>query len=231
MKKILVTISLFVAVNVFAEPLFINIFALTDKTTDSQIEQINQTMSKSNVYSHYDVEPFNKNHPVHLTMYLTQYSESQVLNLERAMSGIAHQTERFNINTAGVSLKASNFLMLNVENTPRLQSLSDKVVAKASAYRDVNSVIPAWANSYPLKVQMFREYGSPNVYEGFDPHFSIFAAKIKPSEQEQFEKNVNFALNQSKFKSESVKVTGLGIGIANDDGQIIKIIKVYSFKK
>lgn len=232
MKKILFVCAMFFAIgSSVAESYSINVFANVDGAAGKQIEQVNSAMKQANIYSDYKISPFADSHNVHLTMYLTKYQESQLVNVENIVKGIAANTSSFSVLSSGVTLKASDFLMLDVANTPRLQILTDKLVASLSKYRDVNTVIPAWAINYPEKVQMFQEYGSPNVYEGFDPHFSIFGAKIPNDKRSDFDERVNKVINNLNFSTAAIQITGLGIGIANENGQIVKVIKEYSFKK
>ncbi len=232
MKKLLfVCTMVFVVGSSFAESHSINVFANVDGAAGKQIEQVNSAMKQANIYSDYKISPFADSHNVHLTMYLTKYPESQLVNVENTVNAIAAHTSNFSVLSSGVTLKASDFLMLDVSNTPRLQILTDKLVASLSKYRDVNTVIPAWAVNLPEKVQMFQEYGSPNVYEGFDPHFSIFAAKIPSDERGEFDKRLDEVIDNLNFSPATIQITGLGIGVANENGQIVKVIKEYSFKK
>jgi hypothetical protein len=232
MKKLLfVCAMIFVVGSSFAESYSINVFANVDGAAGKQIEQVNSAMKQANIYSDYKISPFADSHNVHLTMYLTKYQESQLVNVENTVKGIAANTSSFSVSSSGVTLKASDFLMLDVANTPRLQILTDKLVASLSKYRDVNTVIPAWAINYPEKVQMFQEYGSPNVYEGFDPHFSIFAAKIPSDGRGNFDERVDEVIDNLNFSATIIQITSLGIGIADENGQIVKVIKEYSFKK
>ncbi|GMH46528.1 hypothetical protein TrRE_jg8403 [Triparma retinervis] len=70
--------------------------------------------------------------------------------------------------------------MLGVANTPCLQGLSDAVVNATSPFLDpsAKSYIPSWVYSLPpaerdQKIALIHEFGSPNVFGGFEPHVTL----------------------------------------------------------
>lgn len=197
---------------------------------DTTINTINQSFESSGIYTKYKINPLIATHKVHLTMYLTEYDDAQIVNLESAVAQIAATTNKFTIKDTGVSLKASNFLMLDVQDSLELQILADKITASLMCYRDKNAIIPAWAKSDPIKNVLFSAYGSPNVFEGFKPHFSIFVATIPPVDQLTFTNKVNQQIQQLNFTTSTYMLNGLGIGITDNNGQIVKLINNYTFK-
>lgn len=231
-KLLLLNIGYFACVTyTYAAPVMVDVYANVDSSVSVTISGINQTFESSGIYSQYNIKPLILSHKVHLTMYLTQYDDSQIANIERVVEEIAKETKPFTVYDSGITLKSSNYLMLDVQNSIPLQILSDQLAAALMCYRDKNAVVPAWANSYPLKKLMFEHYGSPNVYSGFDPHFSIFVVKIPESQQSQFNQQINSHLKSLKFTPHSYLVTSLGIGITDENGQIVQEIKEYNLNK
>lgn len=231
-KFLLLSMSYFICTAyTYAAPVMVDVYANVDSSVNTTISGINQTFESSGIYAKYNIKPLILSHKVHLTMYLTQYDDSQITNIERVVEELAKETKPFVVHDSGINLKSSNYLMLDVQNSIPLQILSDQLAVDLMCYRDKNAVIPAWANAYPLKKQMFERYGSPNVFSGFDPHFSIFVAKVAESQQRQFSQEVNSHLKSLKFTPHNYLITSLGIGITDDNGQIVQQIKEYNLNK
>lgn len=209
-----------------AAPLMVDVFANVNGV-DTKINNINQNFESAGIYAKYNISPLISNHKVHLTLYLTEYDDSQISNIESTVATLAKNTTQFAIRDKAIALKASNFLMLDVENNLELQILADKITANLMNYRDKNAVIPAWAKSDPLKSTLFASYGSPSVFDGFNPHFSIFVAKIAASDQDVFNTDINNQIKRLNFTPTQYQVTDLGIAITDKDGQIIKLLHTY----
>lgn len=222
-------VCLFVT-NVYAETVSINVFANVDNNINTRIEQVNSVFNQSGIYQKYQIKPFINGHKIHLTMYLTDYDNSQLPLIESIVADIARSTKKVAFYDNGISLKKSNFLMLDVSNNIELQRLSDKITAELMNYRDKGSQIPVWAKSDPVKVGMFDHYGSPNVFDGFDPHFSIFAAQISSEDQVAFSNEINKQIKKNDFKVQSYQINSIGIGITDSNGQVIKLINTYDLQ-
>ncbi len=70
------------------------------------------------------------------------------------------------------------FTMLPIEKTPCLQMLSDTVLYTMKSYLRQPVAVPEWVAQLPEptrseSIYRSREYGSPNVLEGFDPHVTV----------------------------------------------------------
>ena len=70
--------------------------------------------------------------------------------------------------------------MWNITQPNRcLQSLSDALVNNLHAYRTLNQTIPSWIYDLPneeerkYKIELIDKYGSPNVFEQFQPHVTV----------------------------------------------------------
>lgn len=229
-KILILAITSTIAITANAETVSVNVFANIDSNINTTIKQINSSFSDSGIYTNYHIKPFMQDHKVHLTMYLTEYDSNQLPMIESIVADIAKSSKNVTFQDTGVSLKASNFLMLDVANNIDLQRLSDKIAAELMNYRDKNSQIPSWAKTDPLKSTMFNHYGSPNVFDGFDPHFSIFVANISPNNQTKFESEVNLQIGKLNFKPQSYQIKSIGVGITDKNGQITKILNVYNLQ-
>mmetsp|Transcript_27019 Transcript_27019/g.51098 ORF Transcript_27019/g.51098 Transcript_27019/m.51098 type:complete len:393 (-) Transcript_27019:170-1348(-) len=70
------------------------------------------------------------------------------------------------------------YVMLPIENTPCLQTLSTTLLHTLQSYLKHPVLVPSWVASLaePLRSSAIfrsRTYGSPNVLEGFDPHVTV----------------------------------------------------------
>lgn len=70
------------------------------------------------------------------------------------------------------------YAMWPVQRSSCLQILSDEIVDATSRYIRRPPTIPDWIWNLPepqrsRKLDMIRKYGSPNVYEEFDPHVTV----------------------------------------------------------
>lgn len=228
MIKILLTFLLtFFTIYVYANDKFINVFVTVDNVATKQIKSINTSMNDAGLYGKYNITPFINNHLVHLTMYLTYYDESEIANILPKIKNIAKDNNQFEAKILNLELKPSNFLMLNLTNTSKLQNLSDKIVNSLYILHSKNIIIPDYAKNDPVKVKLFEQYGSPSVFKSFEPHFSIFAGKINHDKNEQFNEEINKMISNIKLTKQSIKITGIGVGEADINGQITQVIKIY----
>ena len=74
---------------------------------------------------------------------------------------------------------SSAYTMLDVQNNECLQYLSDSIVESTMSFVKFPATIPDWVNAIPdpetreMKIKMIETYGSPNVFEGFEPHVTV----------------------------------------------------------
>ena len=227
MKILLSFLIALYATNCYAKDKFVNVFVIVDNSANIQIQQVNELFKNNGIYNRYTISPFSDNHLVHMTMYLTYYDEKTIPKILEQVHLIAKNTHQFSAQTKELELKPSNFLMLNIVNSNQLQNLSNSTVLNLYSYRSKNIIIPEYAKHDPAKIKLFEKYGSPSVYNGFEPHFSIFYAKIPKNQQNEFQNDVNQAISTVKLSQHDIKIIGLGVGIADVNGQITKVIKTY----
>ena len=71
------------------------------------------------------------------------------------------------------------YTMLNIQKNACLQYISDTIVNHTKSFVSFPSSVPDWVYTIPdpkvreEKIELIREYGSPNVFEGFDPHVTV----------------------------------------------------------
>ena len=147
------------------------------------------------------------------------------------LAKIAKNTSPFDIKTDKFIAGKSGFVMLNIQNSPKLQKLSNKVVTDLSKYRNKDYAAPSWVKYYPTKLKSFKEYGSPNTFNQFNLHLSILAANLDSDKaRASFENDFNQIIQETKLKPERFKIKAIGFGEVDKYGQVTKSLHIYNLK-
>ncbi|NCB45753.1 DUF1045 domain-containing protein, partial [bacterium] len=139
---------------------------------------------------------------------------------------LADGVREFRVSTTGLEITSGNWFFINLERNRNLQALSDAVVKLLSPLRVPSDFIPDWAKSMPNKVEYISKYGSPNVFDEFNPHLTLTAST-------DGEKLANFL--ETHFESDfaqniSGEIIAIGYGIADRNGQIEKPIEIFPLR-
>lgn len=71
------------------------------------------------------------------------------------------------------------YFMWRIKNTECLQLISDAITNETAEYHSSSYVCPSWIDELPdeatrmRKKEYCKKYGSPNVFEEFDPHVTL----------------------------------------------------------
>ncbi|NKJ44769.1 2'-5' RNA ligase family protein [Novosphingobium sp. SG720] len=160
---------------------------------------------------------------VHATLYLTQYPASALPRLKAAIARLARGRQAIPLAVDGTERTATNWLFLRVNRTPALQRLADEVTLAAEPLRDHDLAPPAWMKDYPAKLPAFERYGSPNVFMQFDPHLTLLANETNPA------LGTYLATRAQHPPQAQGQVVGIGIGLVDANGQIVKTLAEYRF--
>lgn len=162
---------------------------------------------------------------VHATLYLTRYRASAVPRLRAAVARLARGRRPFALALGGIERTASNWLFLKLERTPALQRLADEVTLAAEPLRDHAVQAPGWMRDYPAKLPAFERYGSPNVFMQFDPHLTLLANETNPA-------LAAFAAGGDPHRYDAQgEVAGIGLAEVDANGQIVRTIAEYRFRR
>lgn len=163
-------------------------------------------------------------HPAHVTLYLTQYPASAVPALKAAVAKATKACKQFSLATTGLERTASNWLFLKVDRTAALQRLADEITLAAEPLRLHDLFPPSWMKEYPAKLPAFERYGSPNVFMQFDPHLTLLANETSPN-------LAKYVADVATRPPRAVgQVTGIGMGIVDANGQLVKTLAEYGCK-
>lgn len=224
---------LFITLDSFAESFKqYNVYLIPDTTADKYVKEFDKSLTETNVLEKYRTTPFIKNHPVHLTLYLTSFQSKYIKDIESQLANLAKNTEPFYIETTGFSAGKSGFVMLDIKNSQSLQQLSNSVISNLAKYRDKDYPAPSWVKFYPSKLASFEKYGSPNAFAEFNPHISILAANLQTDqERDSFDKGFNEIIKDTKLKPISFKIKAIGFGEVDENGQVTKTLHIYKLNK
>lgn len=162
---------------------------------------------------------------VHATLYLTRYPASAIPRLKKAVAALAKRRASIPLAVDGIDRTANNWLFLHLARTPALQRLADEATLAGEPLRDRSLAPPAWMSAYPAKLPAFERYGSPNVFMQFDPHLTLLANEANPALG-------TFASAPDMHRFDAAgSVVGIGIGEVDANGQIVRTVAEYRFKR
>jgi 2'-5' RNA ligase len=162
-------------------------------------------------------------HPVHATLYLTQYPAGAAPQLKAAIAALVRGRAPFPLAIDGTERTGANWLFLRVTPSADLQRLADQVTLAAEPLRDHHVSPPGWMAAYPAKLPAFERYGSPNVFMQFDPHLTLLANDSNPALGAFM---AGMGPHQPMARGQ---VEGVGIAIVDANGQIVKTLAEYRF--
>ncbi|WP_419419617.1 2'-5' RNA ligase family protein [Legionella sp. D16C41] len=197
-------------------------------------DQFKSALSNEKELKKYKLKPVFEEHPLHITLYLTQYPIKNNSLLIKRVKKLAQQAHSFTITTERLIVTPSRYIMLTVKPQPYLQHLSDRVVLSVSPLRDYSASIPAWAATNLKKTKSFKHYGSPNVFANYNPHFTLLTPyKVYPVEEErklsQYLQHIVTKFNQN-YSPINASINAIAIGFADEQGQIIKELASFPLK-
>lgn len=164
-----------------------------------------------------------KGQAVHATLYLTQYPAAALPRLKAAIARLARGRQPIPLAIDGAERSPTNWLFLRVTRSAALQRLADEVALAAEPLRDHDLAPPAWMKDYPAKLPAFERYGSPNVFMQFDPHLTLLANEASPALASYMARAA-----QHPPRAQG-RVEGIGIGLVDANGQIVKTLAEYRF--
>ncbi|WP_163923625.1 2'-5' RNA ligase family protein [Photobacterium sp. Alg240-V54] len=197
-----------------------NLFLIPSHNVDKTVSAISSQLKQQQLSSLYS-----QGYLPHITLYLSQYSTSNLKLLKQQAQQLASQWHQFPLTLEHIERTKGDWLMLEISNTRELQRLADTAAITVSPLRTMDQKAPAWVSHYPEKLAAFQRYGSPNVFTNFDPHITLLA-QSDPQKLTQFMTNYGQKFQQLKFDA-----LGIGIAAVNSNGQAKAVIARYPFTK
>ncbi|MGQ3888323.1 DUF1045 domain-containing protein [Legionella sp. CNM-1927-20] len=186
-----------------------------------------QMLNHDKYLADYNLKPIFDNHPLHITLYLTQYPAKNVKPLTQYIKKLTQQFHAFTITAQQLIVTPSGYVMLQIKPQPYLQHLSDTVVRSVNHLRDHLASVPSWAAHNPQKLSSFKQYGSPNVFTNYAPHFTFLTPNKTYSGKKERKLNQRLEhaiaqFNQCYPASIKASISAIAIGLADEQGQIIQ---------
>lgn len=108
--------------------------------------------------------------------------------------------------------------MWDVVVSPCLQQWSDLLVKRISQYIVPNQPIPDWVLGLPEplrseKISMIKKYGSPNVFDQFQPHVTLAWDDKEPMEP---------AFQKLNLQPRTVYTRSVAIGAVGPHGTVLR---------
>lgn len=202
------------------ENLQIDVFAIPSSPIEKLVAHTSGILKKQGMTTFYE-----KGMPVHATLYLTEFPKSALTKIKQAVHQIAKRHQTIPLVAHGLTVTKGNWAFINLNWSKSLQRLTDQVTLAIEPYRYPTPTLPNWVKKYPNKLTAFKRYGSPNVFQNFQPHLTLLAAQKNPKLHTFYQQ---MQLHPPYAKG---KVVGLGIGIADKWGQQKVILAKYMFTK
>lgn len=217
-----------------ANSLSINVYLKLkpDSQVSELIKEFNQFLEQQQIFTTYQITPYITQHPLHVTLYMARYKEEQIPVIAHKVEELAKQYKQLSILTSKFIPSAGGYVMLSVMNDSQIQGLSNKALHELADLRDKKARIPAWAAQDAGRKEIFNQFGSPTVLNYFNPHFSVFSANHLPPPDSarlygELQKLVHdFA--QTHRTQMRARAIAIGVGIANDQGQIVRELNSFS---
>ena len=200
----------------------INIFAVLS----SEIEEAAKSCSESLLVQE-KLKTFpQQGYQIHCTLYMANYSPERVNSLKELVASFALTVRPFDATSSGMFVTKEHWLFLNIVKDRNLQTLSDTIVTLTAPLRSPNQFIPEWAKSSPEKLECIKKYGSPNVFVQFGPHLTLLANADGAALARFLQKN---SANPAFGLPVKGRIIGIGLGIADEKGQVQKPIAINFF--
>ena len=164
----------------------------------------------------------------HITLYLTQFEESAMPRLIESLTNSLKSLRGCSVNMKEIYASGSYF-MWRSENSDCLQQLSNRIVEFTSTHRDKNYVVPEWV--YQLedveernkKIFFCEKFGSPNVFDGFDPHFTLIYTDSPDVDLVQIADDINTGkVNIPIPTFNDLQSTKVSLTLSGDYGTVIR---------
>ncbi|MBO1271715.1 2'-5' RNA ligase family protein [Shewanella sp. 4t3-1-2LB] len=197
----------------------LDVYAIPSKPIVQLVSDTSKQLATYGMQSFYQ-----QGRPVHITLYLTTFPDDSDAAIKQAVQQLSQQYQPIPLIAKGFTVTKGNWAFIDVERSRELQRLADKVTLALEPLRDPHPVLPEWVKAYPGKLAAFERYGSPNVFQNFEPHLTLLAAEKNP-QLVKFQQ-----LMQQQIPRANGEIIGLGIGVTDEWGQQRQVLAEYFFK-
>lgn len=196
------------------------------------IEEFNTFLQQKKRLSRYHITPYYPHFPLHITLYMTDFPTSNFTLIKEYTQKLGTHWQTLHLTAQDFIASPQGYVMLRLQKNKTIQSYADALVTALAPLRALSTPIPAWAQQDPKRVTLCKQYGSPSVFNYFNPHLSVFSADhLSTNQHKLLYKDLQEAI-QEFTRTHPIKIpvqaSALGIGIANEAGQITQ--ELWTFK-
>eukprot|EP00761_Pharyngomonas_kirbyi_P006634 gb/GECH01006642.1/.p1 GENE.gb/GECH01006642.1/~~gb/GECH01006642.1/.p1 ORF type:complete len:281 (+),score=59.19 gb/GECH01006642.1/:1-843(+) len=234
-KFIAITTIIFLTIGIGIVLSCILIFAFTNNDQSLNIHiKLSQECEQKAIQFNRKVKQIDKNEQIdlktkqqpHITLYLTKFHKSKFNKIKKALNESVQEfnqelTQGCNVYINETAHISGDYGMWSVVDTDCLQYMSNRIVNKTVSYAVFPQSVPEWVHSIPdnttrqEKTHYVKKYGSPNVFDQFQPHVTLAHDSQTPKKlKETFEK-VNIS-------GCSFKVKTIGMGTVGPFGTVMR---------
>ena len=156
----------------------------------------------------------------HITLYMTSFVTRRIDDLVVAFQDTAAHLLRHlppcNVTMARAA-PSGQFYLWHSTVPACLQNMSNALVEALAPFRDVNQTVPKWIEAVPEPQRsemaaLHRRYGSPGVFDYFDPHVTLAWDAVEPTT----------VLNRLAYPPLNMTVSHLAVGVVTRHGAVLR---------
>ena len=164
----------------------------------------------------------------HISLYLTNFEDesiAQLMDTLEQLDLVAPSVEMDGVTVNG------DYSMYSVQNNHSLLSLSNAIVEKLHRFIYPHQPVPSWVYDLPepsrsRKIEYVNKYGSPNIFDEFEPHMTV-GYDVNDDNEEQ-RRNIlwNVLSNDDDDNNDAMackpeSIGAIGIGVVGDWGTVV----------
>ena len=201
----------------------INIFGMVEGMVANQVLMLSGALFALTGKKPYALEGY----PVHNTIYLTDYPDGGGDLVNEICTRIGGKIWQFSsrplIKTNGLVRPTGGWCFLDIEPTAELRAIQYQVIGAVSDLRDPSCPAPDWLAAFPEKFESFGRFGSPNVGEHYNPHFTLYSDADPELLDTAMANEVVLSMAEPILSG----MSHIGVGIADDKGQVTQIVRTF----
>eukprot|EP00735_Rhodelphis_limneticus_P007919 TRINITY_DN2062_c0_g1::TRINITY_DN2062_c0_g1_i1::g.21837::m.21837 TRINITY_DN2062_c0_g1::TRINITY_DN2062_c0_g1_i1::g.21837 ORF type:complete len:241 (-),score=25.24,DUF1045/PF06299.7/3.9e-06,2_5_RNA_ligase2/PF13563.1/6.8e-06 TRINITY_DN2062_c0_g1_i1:71-754(-) len=175
-----------------------------------------------------DAISFQTIHVPHNTLYLTDFPDLNIPVIVERLEKLAPTLTPCTMSMPSKPYTSNDWAFWDITKDECLQQLSDAVVLGISDLRNPNQTVPSWVRNLPepertIKTKLFNEYGSPNVFDEFSPHFTIGYSK----DVSQLKTAVDSLQVPTPYQTPSYQLV---LSLAGDHGSVLQKAEYFIYE-
>jgi hypothetical protein len=161
----------------------------------------------------------------HVTLYLTKFDDESIDQLMDTLKHLKLAEQVIEIEIDGVNANGA-YAMYHILNHDSIQSLSDTIVESTKSFITPNQHVPEWVYDLPeprrsRKIEYVEEYGSPNVFDEFQPHITVGYDDDDGTSSKIERRKILWDTLDSDGSCKHDAVGTVGVGVVGERGTVV----------